>query len=677
MPESAEVIAARKKELELRQKGKDLNKIVWSAPPIQAPTVPQNSIQKVLTTQSSTVKYSDSGSGGAILVMPGPDLPVGAAIKVEGEKNIKKAEMTGKLMENFFKDATGPQPFAAPRIQVFRKEQFNQIPGLQASLEGTVDSLQGHDNVQKRSGFDATKKAIGDVAAGKTGVLMMEFAEGVQINKMPTADKEMLVRSDGFAQTLGRAMAPSMVLGLSDHLGGGLNGVSNVSNLMYSTKTGTLSVIDYDSDIEPVDQQVPDGAFRVQRPSGPKQLGEMRTFLEKAGESPEAFEKAVDDMVKGEKTPFRSLMFAVNNHGPDSLFGVNKSSTLVKPKIEDVAANKEITMEERRRFAANILIGAVDGMEYVQKNQQVLENAVNKTHEVDEHGNLLEHFYTQEEMRTLRQELAQLDAPSIKTNLGIQAKMWEMDKLQKLQEDVVAKTTNVKLAREKLQDMEKKVERLHDHPSAMDRLKTAFRSSDNSPLNKALQQRDQLQKDVETAQDERAMAFAKAQHFEKTQMQEKPDHIPVQNIAPTGNQLPGTRVDGGNLAQQQQVATHKPSVGEMLHMDHHHHTHQTVDSLGQSQDGQAPRIRVDTTTETEDQHAPKTKVDSLSDKVGNDSPEVEMEEPRQGMGQGQLAPKTKLPHKPTVGEMNPEFAEHLAQSHAHAHSEGHSEGVHR
>ncbi|MEZ0274481.1 MAG: hypothetical protein ACAH88_06215, partial [Roseimicrobium sp.] len=262
MPDTPEVIAARKQAAQF-------NANIRTGLGITAPTTPQASLDTVLGANTSTVKYSDSGAGGAILVLPGPDLPTGAAIKVESESSVKTAEKCSQVMEHFFANATGSAPFAAPRIQVYRAGDFATDPNLQPQLAGKFNSLQNDANVQGRWGFEQAKASVGKVANGETAVVVMEFAQGQQLNKLPTEEKAALVRSEAFAQTMGRAMAPSMALGLTDH--GGIHDMgsahkANISNFMYSPKSGTLSVIDYDSGGTPLDPNNPGGAVRVGGP---------------------------------------------------------------------------------------------------------------------------------------------------------------------------------------------------------------------------------------------------------------------------------------------------------------------------------------------------------------------------------------------------------------------------
>jgi hypothetical protein len=104
MPDTPELIAARKKALEL-------NKNIRTAPPITPRTGAQNTLGTILKDTGATIKYSDSGNGGAILVNPGPNMNgVGAAIKIESLPSVVNAQKCGQLMESFFKNATGTPP---------------------------------------------------------------------------------------------------------------------------------------------------------------------------------------------------------------------------------------------------------------------------------------------------------------------------------------------------------------------------------------------------------------------------------------------------------------------------------------------------------------------------------------------------------------------------------------
>jgi hypothetical protein len=610
MPDSPEEIA-------LRQKALELNKNSRTSPPPTAPATPQDSLDTVLSA-TTTVKYSDSGAGGAILVMPGQDLAVGAAIKIEAAASVKVAEKCSNVMENFFQNATGAPPFVAPRIKVYRGDDFNQDPNLQTQLANTMDGLKDDANTQKHWGFERAKEGVNKVTSGNTAVLMMEFADGVQVNKLPIEERAALVRSDAFAQNLGRAMAPTMALGLTDHAGAnesqGLK--ANISNFMYSTKTGTLSVIDYDSAFIRLDADDPN-KIRIGNSHVASNVGEMRTFLEKATQSPEAFGKALDDMVNSDKqTPFTSMMKCFTEHSFDGMFGLHERVPAPKkqgkkepipegqapPKKEERPltpegqALKEFSQEERRQFAANLLVGAIDGLEYMQKNQQALENAVNQTHEVDENGQKVEHFYNGEQMDALKQELTKVDAPTLKTNIGqcIDARnASQRNDLVTYIADLDKKEVD---ANNKLSAVQSKIDNLKEHPSTGDRLKTFFSSKDHSPLQKLEHEKEQITKELAFIADLKGMAQSKMDYQDQMQLQAKIPPVPQLPPPPlpgipgntNGNSTTTTLTDStdvglGNSGQQQGVPPPRSDIGVGGHrslrdlhpeLDHSHGNHQ-------------------------------------------------------------------------------------------------------
>jgi hypothetical protein len=544
MPDTPEVIAARVQAAEF-------NANILNGEAITAPTTPQASLGTVLAANTSSIKYSDSGAGGAILVMPGPHLPTGAAIKVESESSVKTAEKCSQVMEHFFANATGPAPFAAPRIQVYRAGEFGADPNLQTQLAGKFDLLKDDANVQGRWGFNQSKDSVGHVATGETAVVVMEFAQGQQLNKLPTTEKEALIRSGAFAQTMGRSMAPSMALGLTDH--GGIHDMgsahkANISNFMYSPKTGTLSVIDYDSGGTPLDPNNPGGAVRVGGPDTAENLNKMRTFLEQASRSPADFEKALDAMVKpNSNTPFNAMMESFSKHSYDGMFG--KGDKQGNPV--DQQALKSFSPEERREFAANLLIGAADGLDYLKSNEQALVNAVATTHEVGANGETVEHFYTQQEMDDLHSELVQLDAQTLKTNLdqcmvarqqSLKTGLTEAQaKVKELQDKITPR-------QERMDTVEKEIDAIRKlpPPSRMDRLKSFL---GNKPKAASLvtlnNEREKLKEELRTLYAEKTSTLAAGQ--DKFAVATHNEAVQARALLPPLPQLPPPGLTNNNV----------------------------------------------------------------------------------------------------------------------------------
>ena len=543
MPDTPELIAARKKALEL-------NKNVRTAPPITPRTGVQNSLGSILKDGGATFKYSDSGNGGAILVNPGPNMNgVGAAIKIESLPSVVNAQKCGQLMESFFKNATGTPPFAAPRTTVYGVDEFRADGSLGAGLKSMHSTLEKRGGITQARGFDFQKNALEEVSKGTAGVLVMEYADGKQIDKLPNDEKVGLVKSEAFARSLGRIMAPSMALGLVDHAGTGINNyAANITNLMYDSATGKISIIDYDgrartSGDPPV---VSVGVGTAHR-----ELESMRLFLEDASQSPQKFEAALDRMVEsmsqpGNKTPFTAMMraFTPGNlnrafEGPNRTMAKNKNL----PLTQDELASQMLTPEDYREFAANLLAGGVEGLEYVKKNQQALETAVKQTHDV-QHGQKVEHFYNDGEMQNLKNELGKLDADKLKNQMN--QRMDERANAKKTQLGTYLTDLNKKEANLKndLAALEMKITQKSQFPSAGDKLKTLFSSKDNTPLAKLNKEVQKIKEELATIDELKNVAQGKLAFHNKMEGQKnlQPQNAPSNTL---GTQVPKVKTSLG------------------------------------------------------------------------------------------------------------------------------------
>lgn len=534
MPETPETTESRNKAIELNKNRK-------FAPAIIPPTGPQNSLDSLLGA-GTQIKYSESGSVGAILVMPGDNLPVGGAIKIENNATVKVAEKCGQVMDEFFKNAQGPQPFAAPRVTVYDSATLQGDPNLVGQMNTTLGNLALTPEGQ-RGGFEDTQKAFEQIAGGGSdnSIMVMEFAEGQQANRLPLKDKMALLRSEEFPQSLGRAMGPSIALGLSDHLGvhesGGYK--ANVSNLMYSPESGKLSVIDYSSSVtDPTpDNPVP----RVGEPDAALALQRMRTYLERVTQSPEEFDKALEELIdtnqrnairQVKENPFKSAMNTVVHPGFDSFIS----------KAEKDALN-ELGPEERKQFAANLLMGAIDGLEYMQQNQQALEQAVTNTHEVDGNGQTVEHFYTQQEMAEMRTELNKLNAGELRQNMG-RCMDARTQSLKGAISEVNALTGKIQEKSDRLRELENKIDHLRNNPSRGDRLKSFFSTRGNDPLAKVNNER------VKILDELRDLRTQKAAEQAKVELGNFNDRMKTESMLPQLPQVPGQNV--GQQAPQVQ-----------------------------------------------------------------------------------------------------------------------------
>ena len=510
MPETVEEIAAREKAAQ--QRALQFNRANRTNPPPSPRTTPQSDLGTVLGDPGATWKFSGSGTGGALLVGPGGNMNgVGTAIKIESIHSVTNAQKCGQLMENFFQNAQGTPPFQAPRTQIYRSGDFNVAPQLKTDLLAKMDEVGNNPDLEKdrKRRLGSRKNDLNQVDSGDTAVLLMEFADGVQANRMSAEDKAALMRSEAFAQAFGRSMAPSMTLGLTDHAGvsdGGTDFKFNVSNFMYDKDKGTLTVIDYDSGIDNVDQSDPNSPIKIGKVNNdtPQKIQEMNDFLTEATQSPEHFQKAISKILDpNQNTPFTAAMKSFTEPGEDSFFSEGEEVHL-----------EALSNEDKERFVANMLKGAVEGMEYVHQNQQVLENAVKQTHETV-NGVDVPHFHSDQQLTALSQEVAKIRPDQLKAN--VQNCIDSMNNKRKQEVDSLLADLDKKEAdlRQKLQAAQLKAEQIKEHPTAGQRLKSMVTDKTHSPLGHANQEVQKIQKQLDKVDELRTSALSRKDFMEQ------------------------------------------------------------------------------------------------------------------------------------------------------------------
>lgn len=567
MPDTPELIAARKKALEL-------NKNVRTSPPVVPRQGGQNSLGTILTDNGATIKYSDSGNGGAILVQPGPNMNgMGAAIKIESMPSVVNAQKCGQLMETFFANAKGTPPFATPRTAIYTVNEFQADASLSTGLGAKLNELETRGSIQQQRGFDNQKTALGNVSKGTAGVLVMELADGKQVDKLPIDEKVGLVKSEAFARSIGRAMAPSMALGLVDHVGTGLNNFApNITNLMYDSATGKLSIIDYDGRVTTSgDPEI----IRVGVGSADKELEGMRLFLEDASQSPQKFEAAIDRIVASMtdnkiKTPFTGMLRSFTPgslnrmfEGPNRALSKNQKLALTQDEI----GAQVLSPEDYREFAANLLVGAAEGLEYVQSNQQALETAVKQTHDV-QHGQNIDHFYSAADMQRLKTELGKLDPDKLKKQMS--QRMDERANAQKTELGTLIGDLNKKEndLNQKLATVQAKSTQVGQFPSAGDKLKAIFSSKDKTPLAKLNKEAQKIKDELVLVADLKSVAQSKLDFSQKMEGQKQllPQKAQTNTVSPQTPTVK-TQLATPSASVKSQANTPPPSVKSSLGKD--------------------------------------------------------------------------------------------------------------
>jgi len=493
MPLTDEEIAAQQRAVELNRK-------IRTKVPEAPPQTPQATLGQVLQDPNLTFSYSKDGAGGALLGKPNQAGVTGVAIKTEHPVMTKKAAWVGNMVDSFLQNADGAPPFVAPRAIVYTPQDLANNPQAAQTMLG---HMQREDFSQRtpfqKDNIERNMYELEDASKGivpNNGVLVMEFAKGQQLNRLPTQDKLALLKSEAFAESIGRALAPTMACGLNDHLGLELGGHSfkvNPSNFMYEPDSGTLSVIDYETFF----RDHPSGDIDLIKfgvPNTDKKMTDLRNFLETACESQENFDAAIDKMLKpgGKGTPLSGIMDSFTNYGENDFFGPDEQS-----------ATWQITEQDKRQFAMNLLSGAIDGLGYVQKNQQALQTAALNARETLK-GEQIDHFYSDQELQELDQSLQGYDADSLKAGLpGLRAASnvnYVQKQTQKITQEMDAYRADLTLKemplQKRLDEVQEKIDRIKNHPTAGDMLKGAFNTKGHRPIDKLRDEEAALQKEL-------------------------------------------------------------------------------------------------------------------------------------------------------------------------------------
>lgn len=446
-----------------------------STKPLSPLTQPQTSLDQLLNDPQAQWQFSSGGGGGASLVTSPSSTGGGAAIKIESNQNIDNAERSAKFMEEFFsrvatKDPNAQAPFLAPRVRLYRQDEFTKNPALQTELDRRLDE-QKTPTLDRSYRIDDHKQNLTSMMTkDDCSVFVMEYGQGQALHTLPTEDKEALIRSRTFPEAVGKSMALCIALGMKDHLGD----PSNPSNVLYDKTTGTLSLIDYDAGSHGITNGHPVVGGNNDNPAV---LARMRAFLEQATSSPDNFQKALDQMMQpvGDH-PFHSVMQTMmkrGSHHGEFLFTFN----------EDPATVQDISLIERRDFAAHLLNGAIEGLAYLQTHKQSLKEAALSTHQTLKDGTKVEHFYDQSKLSSLEQEIDKFDVAKLRNGMNNVLKHRE----QNLGSEIKAL--------EGLQDrafqIKQLIDRRRNKPTAWEKVKDTFGWSSaiprlNSEFNKTL-----------------------------------------------------------------------------------------------------------------------------------------------------------------------------------------------
>lgn len=452
-----------------------------------APDVPlpgqgnPSSLATILADDQAQWQVSTAGAGGALLVTSDQLSTGGAAVKIESQVASKAAAVLGGAMTEFFNQADGPAPFVAPRVATLTAA--NGMSGeLNQALKQQIQSMEQNAPENRRYILERQQEKLESMGLGGHGVVVMERAPGMQLNKLSADEKVALLKSEAFAQQLGRAMPLAAAIGLDDHLAAKTEDTlckNNPSNLMYDPASGNLSVIDFSTSGTRISNDSEDLRYTNKSDPG-ADIRSLQSFLTRATANEEAFEQTLDRLAVADGNDDQILgnfmANYVNGTNGDCMFPQDQYQVAINPALtpnrpDDAtlerlkasdAANKaaqaRLTPDDKKRFAANVMKGAVEGVAYLQENQVALRNAIESVHEGQGEG-AVQHLVTGPQLKKLETELNKVDVPALRQ--GMETRMAGLDqaparKLEQVKARAEAVAERIEVLENRVAELEKK-----------------------------------------------------------------------------------------------------------------------------------------------------------------------------------------------------------------------------
>ncbi len=378
-----------------------------NAMPLAAP-----SLDALTAAPVAQLKISDQGSGGAILT------PSGVA-KVEHSAMGRGAYETAQVAAEAFGMNSPDCPLQFTPVALYTDPASMQAAHQALTNFKATPAGAGNALVDRHlETLDPTSPNAGDA-----GVSVAARVDGRPLNRLKIEEKIALFQGGQLAADIGKASVLCPVLGLNDHVGPNANGKlgpgsfvggqQNISNLMLDNQTGRLVAIDYAP--TPKGDITAQGMSNGYGSAGPDNaVASLASFVTRAAESPEAYEKAVNQMLarNGSVCPLAGTMTAFLI--PDDADGDRYLS-----HEEKRAFDLHVTPEQQRAFAKQILNGAVEGLSYLQEHQQELAHAVeNSSQRCGMTEGYRRNFIQPQEMANLHVGLEGMNFPHLRANLA-------------------------------------------------------------------------------------------------------------------------------------------------------------------------------------------------------------------------------------------------------------------
>ncbi|MGV3659960.1 MAG: hypothetical protein ACO1TE_07240 [Prosthecobacter sp.] len=353
--------------LQLKDKGSDVA-IQWEKLPPKSPGTEtgvekfkQKTFEDLLTITSKSWSIATSGSSGAMIIKS-EELPHNRALlKIEGKNTAQVSELTSDYIQ-MVSSSIGENKLPVGGMVAKR---------LPLGENGITDYGKKLEKVTNRDGIHpgAKQRFEGMQKSEYEPVSVMCVENSVDVNRLEVLDKLALCKGNKLAHDLGQAMVLGRLFGCDDHLA--LNstdrdfysGSTNFGNLMINKDHGGLVFIDY-------------AAFKGNRTDS-----KTNQPLLQPHQITKAFEqilKDVGDFKKGSLEDHLSLISKDFTNGKilaEVLFTAfeDKSNGFASGNLfgeTEKWAVSLLTPYDRSRFAANLMLGIVDALQFVFTNKE-------------------------------------------------------------------------------------------------------------------------------------------------------------------------------------------------------------------------------------------------------------------------------------------------------------------
>lgn len=334
-----------------------LSKVKDQGQPMDINKFKQEGLNEMLQVPSTDWEPTTSGTSGAIIVKGGEG--GGSVLKIDSDSGVTAGESISNYISNVVSGLS--KKGVEPRFDGMVVTRLD-VQSKQKELDNRLQEMLKNDSSRRTQ--DVVDQAGSMLSQNLPAMKCGFVSNATSLDKLATTDKVVLCKGNLLPQQLGQAMILGRMFGLSDHVNikydgnpnqAFLGGYSNMPNLMIKNDTGKLVFIDYNATLGGRANNKP-GFSADQMKNAFSCLSDFATTNLTTG----TIDKTLANIIKN-PGPLRDLL--------QSIFSVDDSAGLFK-SFEESAIDL-ISDQDKSRFAANVMLGAIQALQLVAKNQDV------------------------------------------------------------------------------------------------------------------------------------------------------------------------------------------------------------------------------------------------------------------------------------------------------------------